>query len=286
MVSSAPIYPTKINNVVTKLTKSIQNSLTNRNSRIEIELPLGVDFGVESSSKKDLSGADKIKKSHREAARLVTEMFAILSSTTVVMFPTENEATLARNTWGSKFNGQVFSLDAPSSTKKGMSKLSSRRFTLEEQEAALLGDDGIYIPSGTEVLIIVCPRTKDYTKIKKASEKIGESTLFIIINGRINFESNPSLDFDSRFINVFHYAPPIIEKSDETDKIIGNKELLLYHEYKNSWYLAEKKSDNGNIIGNLLSGGGSPFTTLWEGKSKPTTQEIINIFKKEEVSNN
>lgn len=51
---------------------------------------LGVNFGVEtlsSSAKSSESKSDLVKRSNREAARLITEMFNVISSSTVVLFP-------------------------------------------------------------------------------------------------------------------------------------------------------------------------------------------------------
>ena len=138
-------YPVKIKNVISKLTASTQKALRDRKSRMEIELPPGVLFGVETTpAKKSESNSDKIKRSNREAARLITEMFSILSSSTVVLFPSEDEAFAARNIWGPTFRGKTISMDV--SNKAGFGKLRSRRFTLEEQEQALFSSDGgVYV---------------------------------------------------------------------------------------------------------------------------------------------
>jgi hypothetical protein len=44
-------YPTKIKSVITKLTQCTQKALQSRKSRIQIELPPGVDYGIETSGK-------------------------------------------------------------------------------------------------------------------------------------------------------------------------------------------------------------------------------------------
>ena len=151
LTMKGPVYPTKIKNVITALTKSTQKALQARKSRIEIELPPAVEWGVESDKKKGNAG-DKVKSSNREAARLLTEMFAIIGPTTTVLFPSESEASTARSIWGGKFKGQTLSIDVPA--PKGYGKLRSRRFTAQEQEAALMASDGIFVPDETEVLII------------------------------------------------------------------------------------------------------------------------------------
>ena len=141
-LSMTVVYPTKINQVVSKMTATTQKALQGRKSRIEIELPPGVEFGVEATKGKsksftDMSPSDRIKKSNREAARLFTEMFKIIASTTVCMFPTEEEASMARNIWGSTFSGQVLSIDSASNAK-GATNLRSRRFSIQEQEGIII----------------------------------------------------------------------------------------------------------------------------------------------------
>ena len=70
-------YPVTLKQVVSRMTKMTQNALRGRNSRMQVELPPGVDFGVEVAKKSE--GAKDIKKSNREAARLFGEMFQPLS---------------------------------------------------------------------------------------------------------------------------------------------------------------------------------------------------------------
>lgn len=107
------MYPTKIKDIVSRMTQVTQKALQNRHSRMEVELPPTADFGVESAKNprnaaSGLSTADQIKRSNRESARLFTEMFSSLSSTTAVLFPTETEASTARNLWGAAFRGTFY----------------------------------------------------------------------------------------------------------------------------------------------------------------------------------
>lgn len=252
----AVTYPTKIKDVVSKLTQITQTALQNRHSRMEIELPPTAEYGIEATKSNDLlSMPDKIKKSNREAARLFTDMFSSISSTITVLFPSENEASTARSLWsgnnkGALYRGKVLSIDSPA--PKGYSKLRSRKFSFEEQQAALLGSDGVYIPEDTEVLIIAGPRTKDYNKIKKITNKLTDATLIILLNARAataaadGEEVSTSLDdkpstatevvvqpnnnimnattsipnanfykwVNENYVSVYNYAPPILPLSD------------------------------------------------------------------------
>ena len=245
---------------------------------MEIELPPGADFGVEASSKQASrqaateSNADRVRRSNREAARLVAEMFSSISSTTVALFPSEAEANDARIKWGPTYRGQVFSIDAPGA--KGYGKLHSRRGTPQEREAALLGSDGIYIPDGTDVVMVVGPRAKDVKKLLKVHEKVGDETLIIVINGRASVAASKDGEgnwIDDVFVPVFNYAPPPLSGLD--------RELLLYHQFNGPWYLAEKEKGNKGILGL----GGSDFKTIWEGDKRPSTDELKDILAKASV---
>ena len=76
------------------------------------------------------------------------------------------------------------------------------------------------------------------------------------------------------FVPVFHYAPPLLDKSDMTTE----RDLLLYHEYGGPWYLAEKEKvdEKGGLLGSIggMLGGAGNFKTLWEGKKRPSATEM------------
>lgn len=298
---------------------------------MEIELPPGADFGVEASGKFILlsinfcprksfgfllsicagkqaskqratleTNADKVKKSNREAARLVAEMFSVLSSTSIAIFPSESEASDARIKWGSTFKGQVFSIDAPAGGKSS-GNLYSKRKSPQEQEQALLGSDGVYIPEGTQLIIVAGPRAKDIKKLKKIHERLGEETLIIFINARASIaaastsakrSASATIDSDvesdnddwvtGAFTPVFHYAPPLINVAESEAGLKGKdtkRELLLYHEYGGDWYLAEKEVSEGLFGTGISLPGNSGFKTLWEGKARPQKEELINSLK-------
>lgn len=313
-------YPATIKSVVTKLTNSIQKSLQSRQSRIEVELPPAAEYGVEQKRKERQrqqgeSDAQLVSRSNREAARLITEMFAVLAPTTTVLFPTEDEAQQVRTQWGRQFKGQVLAMDVKKS--KGMGNLRSRRFSQQEQEAALLGDDstgGVYVPDGTEVLVVVGPRGKDLKRVVRLHERFGEGTLIILLNARLAaagadfLSESKSGDSDEEpqltgtaaaatalarvFVNAFHYAPPAVQ-----EKSLSGKELLLYHEFNGKWYVAEQdrsssSSSSGGgggfleAVGSALSGGGggSGFVTRWEGEQRPDEATVAQALEAKAAS--
>jgi hypothetical protein len=290
-----PVYPVQIRSVVSKMTAACQKALEERCSRVEVELPPAVDWGVE-MKKQSSSGApsgttgnaEKIKKSNREAARLFTEMFSMLQTTTVVLFPTELEALEARSAWSS-FKGQVLSLEASSKPAKGYSKLRSRRFTAEEQEAVLLSSDGVYIPDGCEVLIVAGPRAKDYKQLRKIClERLTDETCVINLNGRFEAvraseggprgaegaEEDKHKWYEDTFQNVFHYSPPAL-----SDKALGARELLLYHEGPGAkWLLGEKVKKEGGVLGAIAKALENPFETRGTWDAKPTAEEMAQAL--------
>jgi len=227
-------------------------------------------------------------------------MFSQLSSTTTVLFPSEGEASIARNLWGPTFRGKVLSIDPPESSK-GYGKLRSRRFSAAEQEAALLASDGIYVPEGTEVLIIAGPRAKDFKKIRRIEAKLGMATLIILINARADAvetltaaKKNKSLGGKDKegvertaetevalsdtewihqtFNSIFNYAPPAVEVTG------GERELLLYHEIADKWALVEKEKDTKGILGTGLGAGGVSLRAIWVGDSRPDLQQLQSII--------
>ena len=219
----------------------------------------------------------------------------MLSSTSVAIFPSESEANNARIKWGSTFKGQVYSIDSQSGAK-GAGDLYSKRRSSQEQEQNLLGTDGVYIPEGTQLVIIAGPRAKDIKKIRKIHERLGEETLIIIINGRASVTAASTraksavaaegetetdhLDWMTKFFTpVFHYAPPFENLSKPTPSTT-QRELLLYHEFDGDWYLAEKESKDGLFgTGISLPSIGSGFKTIWEGKTRPEMSELADLMK-------
>ena len=259
-------------------------------------------FAAKGSSKTKIAtetDASKVKKSNREAARLVAEMFSVLSTTSIAIFPSEAEASDARMKWGSTFKGQVYSIDAPPGSK-GSGNLYSKKMSAQEQEQSLLGSDGVYIPEGTQLVIVAGPRAKDIKKLKKIHERLGEETLIIFINARASIAAaaangkkaaDPDLDTENAdwvsgaFTSVFHYAPPLLGAVEQGVQLENKKrELLLYHEFGGDWHLAEKEVDDGLFgTGFTLPSVSSGFKTLWEGSTRPDKkqlQEALEAIKK------
>jgi len=276
-------YPTSIKNVVSRMTQAMQKGLQARMSRMEVELPPGVDFGVELGDSKSrqekakLSDTERILNSNREVARLFTEMFSSIQTSTTVAFPTESAAFEARNLWSAQFRGTVVSIDTPG--QKGYGKLRSRKFSLAEQEQALMAsDDGLYVPDNTEVLILPGARPRDWKKIRKLHERLGDGTVIIAVNTKAQVaaskeelkESDREFFFDT-FSPIMHYAPPpLLQKT--------NRELLMYFEFgsnDNQWTVAEKAKGGSGFMAMPAK---ENFKTIWEGSKRPGTEELSALI--------
>ena len=278
-------YPVKLRNVITKMKEATQAALSSKLSRIEIELPPSADYGVEKGGVfESLPELEKVKRSNREAARLFTEMFSMLSSTTCVLFTTEAEARAAKTAFKG-FSGQCLSIDSAGKSAKGFSNLRSRRFTAEEQEAALLGSDGVYVPDDTELLIIPGPRAKDFKKIKRVHEKLGDGTLIILLNARVDAvemlsgKEESDLDWVRRdFKPVFFYCPPIVVNSQGAGEEL--QDHLQYFDFSEKggpkWYIAKNEGDDNSGGAGLLSNlmGSNPFKTLFVSDNRLSGLEL------------
>jgi hypothetical protein len=277
-----PSYPTAIKDVVTKLTANVQKSLQSKLSRISIELPSNVEFGVEGMQVQTAKKVDTAAKSNRQAAYLITQMFKMLSTTTTVVFSTENEAKLAKDQWKSTFDGNIISCDV----KKQKLKTAGRKLSAMDRDLLTISD--LLENYNTEVLILVAPKVKYFTQIMELHNQLGMGTLIILLNGRYGNENAydqaiiEGKRLEAIYENVFCYSVPKIG-----DDI--NQDYLLYHEYQGSWYLAKKtvdpKDGKDSSNSNPLSGFvqilqrvvSKPIQTIWTGNQRPTQDDIKSI---------
>jgi hypothetical protein len=117
----------------------------------------------------------------------------------------------------------------------------------------------------------------------KTCDNFGEGTLFIVINGRVDFGAEKgeigeeeSVWFRQDFRPVFHYAPPTILSGED-----AKKELLLFFEFGKSdsvWTLAEQKEKPKGFAGAVQAVTSSAFSEIWKGNERPGPTELANIF--------
>lgn len=288
-------YPTKIKDIVARMTQATQSALKATESRIQIELPMGVEFGVDevrgAIGPSTLEAMGTVQVSNRQAARLFCEMFKVLAATTVVIFPTEVEATYAQSVWVPSFQGQIFSSQIPKKQLKKAQRGSRYRDTDKDDELSIeLVKSSI--PSSTEVLLVIAPSgNKDLRLVQELHEQFGPGTLIILINARFGnaalFAENNPESIGNRLERIFKstFCYSTIKSSFNKDA-----QYLLFHEYGGSWSVAEKveekKADGGgnDFFKSITSAaskllGQSGFTTLWTGDSRPGDQSIEKIIR-------
>ena len=86
------------------------------------------------------------------------------------------------------------------------------------------------------------------------------------------------------FENVFYYLP--VQCETPTEKRL-TRDLLLYHECRGPWFVAEKVKQSGfqrlgaafRNLGEASALSGFEYTTVWEGTDKPTAEELATISR-------
>mmetsp|Transcript_18854 Transcript_18854/g.36672 ORF Transcript_18854/g.36672 Transcript_18854/m.36672 type:complete len:297 (+) Transcript_18854:28-918(+) len=231
--------PRNIKETVSQLRESLQKCLSDRNSRMMIEMPYGANFGVEGEKTKETGAIpmgdnpEEGFRSDRELARVVCEMFqgTELESTMVCAFSDQPLAAKAKKKWGDSFKGNVIVFDskgkkAASKKSKGGGGFGAKPDTTQQPKTSA-------VPDGTEVLLVVAPKTQQLKQIETISREVGMGCLVILINPRLSelkFESPQQQEnLESEFETVFHLQPNPVPTWN------GG---LLYKSYPDDWTLA------------------------------------------------
>ena len=121
IVAKEAALPRDIKEVVNQMRASVQSALNNRVSRIDVDLPIGAEFGVEQGGETRKRGAKltvaDVSKSDREVARLFVEMFEGTGLRPLVLFTDEKQAVRAKELWPG-VDARIAVLGAPPSTPK------------------------------------------------------------------------------------------------------------------------------------------------------------------------
>ena len=96
--------PRNLKEMVQQLKEAMQASLSGRQSRLAVEMPLGFEFGVEGQKAKRKGGAklltsDDVVRSDRELSRLFVGMFEGTGLIPLILFSSEAEAAAAKRQW-------------------------------------------------------------------------------------------------------------------------------------------------------------------------------------------
>jgi len=243
--------PRDVKEAVSKCRGAVQLALENRLSRMDIEFPVGTDFGVEKKnearSKKKLASAlndgegptkETFDSSDRELARLFVEMFQPVGGDAIsVIFKDGNLAQLAEKNWrgDSGASCKIMSMDRGKDSKKrglgmkGKKKKKAIGFAAKMAEEFDDGASGPFqLPQGCEVALFVAPGPKELVAIERICNDVGMGTLVILLNARLDRMSNNFDFFYDEFESVYYLSTAPHGAS------------LMYRSYPNEWILARR----------------------------------------------
>jgi hypothetical protein len=265
--------PKDVKDAISKCRGAVQRALENRLSRMDIEMPVGANFGVE-KSKKSLSkrkgglssltdngdsssdGEDgltmeKLDTSNRELARLFVEMFQPLGGQHIsAVFNDEFLADEARKLWSGDISAEcnIVAIDRKGKRSRGglmgggsggpRKKKKSMGFASKLAEE--MDDDGsssgpFTLPKDTEVALFVAPGTKELIAIERLCREVGMGTCVILLNARLSRVPKYASD-DARLL--FQSFEPVwfLGAAPQEDA----PGCLMHRAYPGKWLLARK----------------------------------------------
>jgi hypothetical protein len=261
--------PRDVKEAVQRCRQAVQAALQNRVSRMDVEFPVGTNFGVEirrkdakkSALARELSNdtsssaptRDTLIQSDRELARLFVEMFQPVGNEHIcVIFRDLEQANFAREQWKTDDMAatcHIRSFDRRRS--KSTSRISSKGKKVKKaigfaaKLAAEIDTDNdtenvsgpFQLPNNTEVALVVAPGPRELLVVERLSREIGMGTLIVLLNARLetinNFGSVATETwFRSEFEPVFHLAAV-------TPQSIAPG-CLIHRTYPGGWLVARK----------------------------------------------
>jgi len=264
--SKQPTLPKDVKSAVSSCRAAVQKALENRMSRMDIEMPVGSNFGIEkaggSGGKKGskLSQAlgdsdgdspevtkERLDTSDRELARLFVEMFQPVGGDNIsVVFSDLGLAETAAKKWKGDSTCscriQSISRKANKFLSKGMGggkkkKKKAAGFAAKMEAEMGSEESGPFqLPENCEVALFVAPGPKELVAINKVCEQVGMGTLVILLNARLGKVSNFGTEearqlFQEEFEPIFHLA------AAPQDAAPG---CLLHRAYPDQWIMARK----------------------------------------------
>ncbi len=293
--------PRDVKEAVSNCRQATQSALQNRLSRMDIEFPVGTDFGVEKKTKpkggrrrrqaamedEPEQGAPTqvtLDRSNRELARLFVEMFQPVGGENIVVSFVDNElADAAKDSWKNEAGAKcrVLAMNrrpggGAKKKKKGKKVLTSARGFAAKLAAEVEDDNDkstgsgrgpFELPPKTEVALFVAPGPKELIVIEKICNTVGMGTLVVLLNARLDKIANFGTDateelFKKEFEPVFSLAAAPQEEAPN---------CLLYRAYPGDWVLARKP----NV--------GRPKTILSQSE-KPSKEVCGNAFDELEIT--
>jgi len=251
---SAVALPRDVKDAVSKCRGSVQEALQKKISRMDVEFPVGADFGVErkntkKSSVKEADGVSKAKldRSDRELCRIFVEMFQPLGRESIAAIFVDNVlADEARESWkNDPFSGcNVLTTGRRKSDgktakpkKKSMGFAAKLKAELDLNESSSTFAMGPFkLPPKCELAVFVSPGPKELVIIEKICNEVGMGTLVVLLNARLSnverFQNDAAkMLFLDEFEPVFHLAAA-------PQDVAPN--CLLHRAFPSDWALARK----------------------------------------------
>lgn len=259
--SKDPQLPKDVKDAISKCRGAVQKGLEDRISRMDIEMPVGADFGVEKkNSKKNKRGnlssltgnseqeegltIEKLETSNRELARLFVEMFQPLGGEHIAaVFNDEFLADQARQQWSNDISTECNILAIDRKGKRGILKKGKKKKAkgfaakmADEMEEDNSASGPFNLPKDTEVAMFVSPGPKELIAIERICNEGGMGTCVILLNARLSLIEKYASDearklFTEDFEPVFSLsAAPQLESPG----------CLMHRAYPGQWVLARK----------------------------------------------
>lgn len=158
-----------------------------RCSRLDVELPLAFQLGVESSDKGKIKGAlldDKklqedvkeVNRGNRELARIFVEMLQPIGAGLVVAFRTKKQARFAEDLWGLK----------PEEAKIIAFPGRSKKSTFVQEEVNPDKFKNMVVEDlKCQCLVVVAPRMEELRIIEEMGRSVQDQMGIILLNSRI-----------------------------------------------------------------------------------------------------
>ena len=267
---AADKLPRNIKEMIDQLRASTQASLGARQSRLAVEMPVGMEFGVEGQKAKrkgktKIIGSEDIIRSNRELARLFVGMFEGTGLVPLVLFPSDYEATAAKKMW-----------DAPgleASVKALVPLISDEAVKVKTTPAAAKAGNGggfggggggfgggaskkgkkakppppplTRVPPKAEVVFAVSPGEAQLGALQEFCEASGMDQLVILLNARLYADAEAPPEAcayfedggDGGFETAFTFLTQPLGMS--TAKPDGDP-IVLWRAYPDEWVFARK----------------------------------------------
>jgi len=240
--------PKDVKEAVSRCRAAAQEALRGQLSRMDIEFPVGTNFGVEKIPKAKAAEGGLTKavldQSDRELARLFVDMFQPVGGENIVVaFNEQSLADAAKKKWKGDptASSSILSMNKRKTSGAAKKKNRSKAKGFAAKMAAEVDDTPnsggpFRLPEGTQIALFVSPGPKELPTIENICDEVGMGTCVILLNARLSKISNFGTDeaaklFQEDFKSVFALTAAPQEAAPD---------CLLYQAYPGPWTLARK----------------------------------------------